>query len=81
MLVAEIYKYEDGSRSVETKQFRDREELNKRLFWLNLNGQWVGHKIYNTDKTTYDNFTSVERANNVAEQKFDKQAYIERKNK
>lgn len=76
MLVAEIYKYKDGIRSVDTQQYSDRNELDKTLFWLNMNGQWVGHKIWNCDQNTYDQYTDVQRAQNVAEQKFDKQAYI-----
>jgi hypothetical protein len=76
MLVAEIYKYEDGMRSVETRQYRLRDDLDKRIFWLNMRGQWVGHKIWNCDKRTYNQYTDVEKAQNVAEQKFDKEAYI-----
>tara|TARA_X000001382_G_scaffold45284_2_gene30557 strand:- start:1025 stop:1285 length:261 start_codon:yes stop_codon:yes gene_type:complete len=79
MLVAEIYKYESGMRTVETRQYPTRDDLDQRLFWLNLNGQWVGHKIWNCDLNTYETMDSVERARGVVEQKFDKEAYINNK--
>ncbi len=76
MLVAEIYKYEQGMRTVETRQYPTRDDLDQRLFWLNLNGEWVGHKIWNCDLTVYHNLDDVERARGVVEQKFDKEAIV-----
>ena len=79
MLVAEIYKFEDNKRLVETNEFLNRDGLNKHLFTLIMQGLWVGHKVYNTTLTEYSKLSSVEKARAVIEQKFDKEAYIDKR--
>lgn len=79
MITAEIYKFEDNRRMVETNEFDNQELLNKHLLLLKLRGTWVGHKIYNTTMEQYMMFTDVQKANAVVEQKFDKEAYLESK--
>ena len=79
MLVAEIYKFEDDRRMTETNEFLNRDILNKHLFTLIMQGVWVGHKVYNTTLSEYSQLSTVERARAVVEQKFDKQAYIDKR--
>ena len=79
MLVAEIYKFEDDRRMTETNEFLNRDILNKHLFTLIMQGVWVGHKVYNTTLSEYSRLSTVERARAVVEQKFDKQAYIDKR--
>jgi len=75
-MIVELYTYEDNFRHIEIKDYSKLCDWEKDYMLLKISDEWVGHKIYNTTKQKFDRMTTVEKANSVQFQKFDKGAYI-----
>ena len=75
-MIVELYTYEDNFRHIEIKDYSKLCDWEKDYMLLKISDEWVGHKIYNTTKQKFDSMTTVEKANSVQFQKFDKGAYI-----
>jgi len=76
MITVEIYTFKDNVRYVERREYRRMIQWMYDEMILKLQGDYVGYKLWNCDLKTWKTYNAIECANNVAQQKFDKGAYI-----
>ena len=76
MITVEIYTFKDNVRYVERREYRRYIQWMYDEMILKLQGDYVGYKLWNCDLKTWKTLNSVECAKQVAQQKFDKGAYI-----
>ena len=76
MIVVEIYTFQDNYRYVERREYKRYIQWLYDEMILVLQGGYVGYKLWNTDLKTWESWDSVKRADQLAQQKFDKGAYF-----
>ena len=74
-MVVETFKWIQGIRVTDKKEYGKLCDLEKDLMMDKLNGSLVGYKIYNCNMKQFDAMSELQKSQAVTGQKFDKDAF------